>query len=491
MRKTVLLPLFLSSCLASSSSSHGQDEFAAAPAYRTAGFVSQQIISPRASYASAVGSGSPASTQPSLAEPRPAEGGSLAALAPALPDTTAPAAAVAPDADQPLSVEELERMALASNPSLVEARARVRGAQGEWLQVGLKPNTILGYSGQQLGSDGLAEQRGLYIGQQFVLGRKLELNRQVAAQDIQKAEQQLAAQERRVRTDVRLAYNELLIAGRRIEIIQHLVEMAAEARRTAEELLRAQEVSRLDLIRAQVELQKSELSLRNAHNTQQAAWNQLTAVVGLPQLRFRPLAGPIPGLDQAIDGEAILNRILYESPELAAAHAEVERARRAWHRARAEVIPNLDLQAIVQNDRSTGGNNVSVQATMPIPWANRNQGGIQQAAAEITKAEQAVARLELALRHQWAVVYRNYANARDQIDEYSREDGILENARETLDILREAYHAGETNYLDLITAQRTYSEVNLAFVESLAELWSASVELEGILLRGSLATEIR
>jgi hypothetical protein len=38
----------------------------------------------------------------------------------------------------------------------------------------------------------------------------------------------------------------------------------------------------------------------------------------------------------------------------------------------------------------------------------------------------------------------------------------------------------------MLTAQRTYFQVNLLYLEGLRELWTRSVEIEGLLLAGGL-----
>jgi outer membrane protein TolC len=40
--------------------------------------------------------------------------------------------------------------------------------------------------------------------------------------------------------------------------------------------------------------------------------------------------------------------------------------------------------------------------------------------------------------------------------------------------------------LTLLTAQRTYFNVNLEYLASLQQLWARSIELEGLLLQGGL-----
>jgi cobalt-zinc-cadmium efflux system outer membrane protein len=101
-------------------------------------------------------------------------------------------------------------------------------------------------------------------------------------------------------------------------------------------------------------------------------------------------------------------------------------------------------------------------------------------------AEHAVATVELSLQHRLATVYQRYANARNQVEDYSTADGILDNYRTTLEFVQRGYEGGEIAYLDLLTAQTTFSQTNLAYIEALGELWAATVEIEGLLLKGSL-----
>ncbi|MDA1049362.1 MAG: hypothetical protein O3C40_02640 [Planctomycetota bacterium] len=90
-----------------------------------------------------------------------------------------------------LTLAELEEMAISFNPALAKAQALVDATRGKWVQVGLPPNTTLGYSGQQIGSHGQAEQQGVYIQQKFVRGHKLRLNRAIVDQEIEQARSSL------------------------------------------------------------------------------------------------------------------------------------------------------------------------------------------------------------------------------------------------------------------------------------------------------------
>mgnify|MGYP003310475079 FL=1 len=161
-----------------------------------------------------------------------------------------------------LSLKELEQMALAQSPALAEARARVQALQGKRLQVGLPPNTVAGYSGQQLGSGGVSEQQGVYLRQEFIRGGKLRLNRAVVGQEVAVAEEQWMVAQRRILTDVHLSYYDTLIAQRRRDLAEQLVQIAGEAVEIARAMY-PQELRRFDVLRIELELQSAELLLQN------------------------------------------------------------------------------------------------------------------------------------------------------------------------------------------------------------------------------------
>ncbi len=125
-----------------------------------------------------------------------------------------------------------------------------------------------------------------------------------------------------------------------------------------------------------------------------------------------------------------------------------------------------------------------LQIVTPLAIYNRNQGGVREAQAQITEASRNAERLQLELEQRLASVFGRYANAHQQAKTYSKR--ILPRAPETLELVTTGYQAGEVQYLTLLTAQRTYFETNLAYLTSLEQLWSAHVEIESLLLTGSL-----
>jgi cobalt-zinc-cadmium efflux system outer membrane protein len=382
-----------------------------------------------------------------------------------------------------LTIDGLIQLGLANNPAVAQAAARVDALRGRWVQAGLPPNPTVGYVGSEIGNDGRGGQNGGFAGQEFITGGKLRLDQAVVSQEIQRAEQQLAAMQLRLTTDVRRAAYAVLVAQRRVELAENLTELSAQAVEASRDLQEAQEIPRAGLLQSELEQQNAVILSQTARNAYSSAWRQLTAVVG-SDMPSQPIAGDVSQLPALLDWDEQLARLTATSPEVGAAVADVLRAQTALRRAAAEPIPNISTQFSVQYDDSTNDTIAGVQAGIPLPLWNRNQGGIRQAQAEVGQARRNAERVELDLKRRLAEAFQTYASARAQAETYAT--SILPKAQQTFELVQRGYRLGEIGYLDLLTAQRTYSQTNLAYLDALSALWTSYVEIDGLLLSGSL-----
>lgn len=386
-------------------------------------------------------------------------------------------------ATQPTTLDSLEQLALATNPTLAELQANIDAANGRWLQVGLKPNPVAGLSMQEIGNESSAGQYGAQIGQEFVTANKLGLNRNSAAWRVKQAEQQLAAQRLRVLTDVRRSFYAVLVAQERVIVANELRGIAQQSVEKAKELIKFQEPATV-LTQAEIEAELAAVLVDNFTTQQEAHWRRLAAVIGVPDLPLQQVDGQLSTDAPKVLWDQAVERVRRESPEVAAAAAEVERSRWALHRADVESTPNVTLQTGVFYDDSASDPFAMLQMSMPLPINDWNQGGIAEAEANVIAAEQSVQRVELRLQQRLAVVYQQYEQARKQALRY--ETTILQKATKNLDLNRQSYDSGQSSYLAVLTAQRSYSQARLAWLNSLDQLWSATVQIEGLLLSDSL-----
>ena len=386
-----------------------------------------------------------------------------------------------------LTLEDLEHMALAGNPTLAQAAAKVRAAQGQWLQAGLQPNPIIGYQGTEIGNEGRAGQQGGFLSQEIVRPGKLQLARLANSRAVAQAQAEFAAQRLRVLNDVRAEYFNVLVAQRAVELTRELASLGRSALSTTEQLFRGEQIAYVDVLQARIEANSAEISVENARNRHVAAWRRLSSVVGVPDMVPLELIGKLEPPADDLKWEDSLGRLLSESPELAAAGAGVARARAQLAREQVEPRPNLDIQLGVQYDNASQSTISNVQLGVPVPILNRNQGNVQTALADLRSAQAEVGRVELSLRARLASAFETYANARSQVEKYTRD--ILPDARQSLDLVTKGFQQQQFSFLTLLTAQRTFAQANLAYLQALQQLGTSRVAIDGMLLGGSLREE--
>ena len=395
-----------------------------------------------------------------------------------------PGAATYRSANVPQTLPEFERLAIATSPSISQIQSEIEALRGSHLQAGLSPNPTFGISSGDINEDGGGGRHGVYFGRQIVRGNKLAISQSVVCAEIEVAQKRLATVEQQLLTDVRIRYYDLLVAQEKVSIANELVQISRDAVEVSEKLLKAQEVARASLLQAELELQNTLVIKRQAENERLAARRTLAALIGEADLSAIYAAGSVRDRTAPEDFEAAYDRLLQSSPELAALIADVERARRQMAREQVEPIPNATWQTTLQFDTVTDDVVAGFQVGMPIPTRNRNQGAIHRANFEIHAAQQRVQKKALDLRQRLAIAYGKYLDADLQIEAYDKE--ILPKAKETFDLISIGYQEGEIDFLQLLTAQRTYSQFSMTYLEKLRESWQQSVKIEGMLLSGSL-----
>ena len=415
----------------------------------------------------------------------PANGDAPAAAAPTPLASTSPVPPTVESATtQGMSLADWETLAEQNNPTLAQAAARIQAARADYVQAGLYPNPRVGYQATEIGDEGQAGQQGAFIGQEVVTNGKLRRNRELAAQVVRQLECAWASQHGRVVSDVRHAFYDVLVAQRTLELTDQLVRIGQEGVRAADGLLKAKEVSRVDVLQAKIEADSAQILAQKARNRYSAAWRNLAVVAGLPNTPPASLSGDLQDGLSLLTWDEALGRVLSESPVAAEAQNGIAKAQAALARECAQQVPNIDLQAGLQYDNASRDTIAGIQVGMPVPLFNRNQGNIRRAQAELATARAEVRRVDLDLQQRLAVAFEQYQNARCQVEKFAGD--ILPNAQTSLDLVAAGYRQGEFNYVTLLTAQRTFFQVNLAYVEAIRDLRSATIAIEGNLLSDSL-----
>jgi cobalt-zinc-cadmium efflux system outer membrane protein len=404
------------------------------------------------------------------------------------------ATAQAPQGVSPMTglrLEDLERMALEKNPTLSQAQASIRAAQGRQTQAGLYPNPLVGYQLEDQNTRMPNQNKNFFWFQvPIVTAGKLQKSRDFAATDSQRAAITADIQRLRVLTTVRMLYYEGLGAARLVDERQALAKVTREAVGVSGELFNVGQADRPDVLDVEIQAQRADIELMKAQSHQQRVWRMLAAAVGEPSLPMGKLDGDLSANMPRFDSEAMLARVLRESPEVRQAQMNVERAKVALERVRAERIPNLFVRTKLgyNSEQSMPGKDVGfetgIEIGIPLPLFDRQQGNLATAQGDLEHSQAEVRRLELALRSELATVIRGYEDARMEVGRYERE--ILPRAQQSVELYRKGFQQMAAAYPQVLIAQRTLFQSRAEYTQALVELWRTASLLEGMLLSGGL-----
>lgn len=382
-----------------------------------------------------------------------------------------------------MSLADFETLAYSNNPSIRELAATTQKAAGFRKQVGLKANPIVGYQATQL-ADRNTDQHVAFVEQEFVTGGKLELNRRVLNEAVRAQLLELEAQKLRVATDIRVKFFEALAAQRRIHLISEFQSVTTKGVEIAEARIEAGEGTRIDTLQATVQKNEVDLALQQSQIQFDAAWRGLVALTGTSHMEPTTLLGELPQQMEVKDWAYLSSTIVNSSPEYSAAQMRVAQARAAMKRHGVQATPNVTIQFGAGVDNSTNNGMMNFQIGAPIPVFNKNQGNICAAQAEFCRASIEVQRIQKSIEARLAEVSRDYDSALAAVTKYGQE--ILPNAAESLKLAERAYEVGETSFLQVLVARRTYFDSNLQFVHAQSQLAQASSKVDGYVLTGGL-----
>jgi outer membrane protein, heavy metal efflux system len=268
----------------------------------------------------------------------------------------------------------------------------------------------------------------------------------------------------RLRLAAELQQAALSVAAQEAEVRQAELEtrLMRALSEDVERRVRAGDLARADSIAARAELLQAEASQQGAAQRLQQArdrWQFLTGLRSIPAVPV-PLPASAPG----------------EHPEVAAAAARVEHARRQLHvadRTRRDP-PEVGVRVRRDADKTGASNSVGVSLRIPLAMASLNAPALAQARGE----------LELALNNEQRVRDRLQLEtqaARLQVDGAARqleaERARAALLRERADLIDKSFRAGESALPDLLRALATAAQADAAVLRQQAALNQAQARL--------------
>lgn len=403
--------------------------------------------------------------------------------------TQSPTAATPPASSPALSLAEFLAMATANSPVLKQAAAEAEVAHGRVIQAGLHPNPTVGYQADQVqpglrGAPGElvsgAGQQGAFVSQLIKTAGKLTLAQQVAGYDFINALVAVRRAQTDVTAAVRGAYFAVLVARQTAAANRALAATLDGLYRQQTKQVTAGVAAEYEPLQLYAQLAQVRTAVATAEATAAAAWKQLGAAVGRPDLPPAPLVGSADAPPPTIDRDELTARILDTHTDVLTARNAIAQARTDLTLQQRVPIPDVETNTYHQYDSLARTYQFGVQVGVPLPVSDKNQGNIRAAQAKVAVAGMQLEAARNALAGRLADAYGRYrANA--VVAAGYRDDILPALTRASHDIVRRYQAEPEkVGFNDVVVAQLSLVQATQAHLAALDAQWKAVVEVAAI-----------
>ena len=284
---------------------------------------------------------------------------------------------------------------------------------------------------------------------------------------------------------VKTAYYEYYYLGRSIAIARENLELLTFWESVARAKYRVALKQHPDVIKAQVELGKLEDRLRTVENMVELVVARLRAVTNLPDSVRLTAPAEIDIDEVAVNRDSVIVEVLANNPDLRSLLYLIDKEVAAKRLAAKLSWPSFFLgvdyintgDAINPNLNDSGKDAwmASVGISLPI-WFGANKARKQEAQAQYRKAQHDYADAQNRLKALAQRIVFEHEDALRKTRLYR--DGLLPKAEQSLNANYTAYQAGETDFLNLLDAQRQLLDFQLQYERSRSNLGISRARIE-------------
>ncbi|HEY4119816.1 MAG TPA: TolC family protein, partial [Byssovorax sp.] len=301
------------------------------------------------------------------------------------------------------------------------------------------------------------------------LSAKAHYDYETAKQNVDVTKTSFDDRRRQIATSVVSAILATLSSARVAELNRVGLRSALERLHLTEARLQFGQGTPLDVDRAQEDVAAARRLIIGGDESLRRARESLGVALGSPEPIAVSTTLDLEAFERAVAGTCRLNDSIEHRPDVAAARARVELAKRAVTSAELSTAPTVGLQsqgAYTSAPILAPNGTLSVQAVLTVPFYD---GGYRYGQLRDARAAEAQAAAQLDATRLTAIVAA--ARARRGVDVSRADRDVAKSQRdlsERVDMrTREAYARGRGTSLDLVTSAQALrlAEINLAIVE--------------------------
>ena len=387
-------------------------------------------------------------------------------------------------AGQIMTLEEIERHAMADNPEIRAAEARVAVAKAHTPAAGALDDPMLMYRnwGTPLEKpwDWNQAQHMLMYQQTLPGPGKRAARTEVANQQAAETEAQIEVLKREIGVRVRKAYYDLLRSADEHRIHDQQMELSKQALQSATVKYTVGRVPQQDVLKAQIVMTRLADHLIMLDGDEESARAELNTLIGrdpgapLEVMGDYGTARTLPNLDE-------LEHIALETrPELKVISATGNVADAKLALTRKAYTPDFTVAGgyMLMPEGSMFRNNYMAEVTISLPLLNRRKHDSEikeaQAAAQVVRSEQKAQVYAAFLEIQQALIQARSAERSLKL----YRDTLHPQAEAALKSAAAAYQNDRTDFLNLVDSQNILLEVESSYFKAAANFDTRVAELE-------------
>ena len=382
-----------------------------------------------------------------------------------------------------LSVNDALGLFVSQNLDVLITKYGIEYAKGQEVTARLFPNPLLSVGtlssytqGRTLSNSG---QLFTQVSQLFELAGKRGYRIESAGFGMQSAEAAFEDAVRQLGFTVKDTYYRTQLAQRRLVLAEENRERFSRILDINTIRFKKGYIAEVDLIRIRLQMVDFQSQVIQSLQEAESARGELRQLLRLSPKTVLELTTELGFRRIDPDIEKLRVAALAVRPDIRAKRYTFSQRESDLKLAKAYRIPDVTIGAGYAVQGARGPDNpgqVALNAGIPLPLFNRNQGGIHQAEVSLQSAEADLDKTVNRVENEVEVAYRNLLQSRRLVEAYFGE--VLEDARSTFSIVERAYERGGATILDLLDAARTSRTIQQNYIEALFDYQHHLFQLE-------------
>jgi outer membrane protein TolC len=390
----------------------------------------------------------------------------------------------------PLTLPEAVKEALDKNPEIQRLQHRLRAIEARAKQAPYLEDPEIAF---QLGGVPLSnpssfnksDTNSIGIRQKLPFFGKLGLREKIAQQEVRVTEQDLRAKERELISMVKMAYADLFMAQKAIEILREQLEIMRTIIRATEARYQVGRVTQQDVFKALLEQSEIMNQLIVAEADGNAAEVKLNSAMYRPPRTPIQLAADLQLTSGPVSLTGLDELALASRPELRGAEEEIARSERMHELAeRNRKYPDfmvgwdyMRMPTEMKKDRYAAMVNITIPFS---PWtAGRRDHEVEESLAEIRAAKANRDAMRNVTLREVGELQAKVQAAKRSTQLYS--EGLLTQAELSFRSAMAAYQTGRVEFVTLLEAQRALREARMGYYKATVGLIQNLADLERII----------